>query len=60
VPTGKFLNKPEVIMGRKDIKRIRALADKYNLGDSPLGITPRPRRTATTAAAASAASHNSI
>ncbi|HUU08910.1 MAG TPA: radical SAM protein [Phycisphaerae bacterium] len=38
VPTGKFLARPEVIMGRKDIKRVRALADRYNADAHPMGI----------------------
>jgi len=38
VPTGKFLSRPDVIMGRKDIKRIRALADKYNADEHPFGV----------------------
>jgi len=38
VPTGKFLSRPDVIMGRKDIKRIRALAQKYNADPHPFGV----------------------
>jgi MoaA/NifB/PqqE/SkfB family radical SAM enzyme len=46
VPTGKFLAQPEVRMGRKDIKRVRALADKYNDGDSPMGVTAQAKANA--------------
>jgi len=46
VPTGKFLSRPDVIMGRKDIKRIRALADKYNAADHPMGITAQAKANA--------------
>jgi MoaA/NifB/PqqE/SkfB family radical SAM enzyme len=46
VPTGKFLNHPEVIMGRKDIKRIRAMADKFNGADFPMGITAQAKANA--------------
>ncbi|HUU92990.1 MAG TPA: radical SAM protein [Phycisphaerae bacterium] len=46
VPTGKFLSRPEVIMGRKDIKRIRALADAYNASDRPIGITAQAKANA--------------
>jgi MoaA/NifB/PqqE/SkfB family radical SAM enzyme len=46
VPTGKFLNSPEVIMGRKDIKRIRALADRYNAADHPMGVTAQAQANA--------------
>jgi MoaA/NifB/PqqE/SkfB family radical SAM enzyme len=46
VPTGKFLTQPEVIMGRKDIKRVRALADKYNEADHPMGITAQAKANA--------------
>ncbi|MBE3070010.1 MAG: radical SAM protein [Planctomycetes bacterium] len=43
VPTGKFLGKPEVIMGRKDVKRVRALADKYNADTHPMGIVAQAK-----------------
>ena len=46
VPTGKFLSRPEVIMGRKDIKRIRALADTYNASDRPMGVTAQAKANA--------------
>jgi MoaA/NifB/PqqE/SkfB family radical SAM enzyme len=46
VPTGKFLNAPEVRMGRKDIKRIRALADRYNESDHPMGVTAQAKANA--------------
>jgi len=46
VPTGKFLSRPDVIMGRKDIKRIRALADRYNASDHPMGVTAQAKANA--------------
>lgn len=46
VPTGKFLARPDVIMGRKDIKRIRALADKYNAAPEAMGITAQAKANA--------------
>jgi MoaA/NifB/PqqE/SkfB family radical SAM enzyme len=46
VPTGKFLTRPEVIMGRKDIKRIRALADRYNADSHPMGVTAQAKANA--------------
>jgi MoaA/NifB/PqqE/SkfB family radical SAM enzyme len=47
VPTGKFLARPDVIMGRKDIKRIRALADRYNDDPAnPMGITAQAKANA--------------
>jgi len=46
VPTGKFLTHPEVIMGRKDIKRVRALAEKYNASDGPMGVTAQAKANA--------------
>ena len=46
VPTGKFLTRPEVIMGRKDIKRIRALADTYNGPERPMGVTAQAKANA--------------
>jgi len=46
VPTGKFLNAPHVRMGRKDIKRIRALADRVNASEHPMGITAQAKANA--------------
>ena len=46
VPTGKFLARPDVIMGRKDIKRIRELADKYNAMARPMGVTAQAKANA--------------
>ena len=46
VPTGKFLNTPEVRMGRKDIKRVRALADEYNEAEHPMGVTAQAKANA--------------
>jgi len=43
VPTGKFLSRPDVIMGRKDIKRIRALADDYNADGHPFGVVAQAK-----------------
>ncbi len=38
VPTGKFLDRPDMRLGRKDILAVRALADKYNNDKAPFGI----------------------
>jgi len=38
VPTGKFLSRPDVRLGRKDIKRIRDLAERYNADEHPFGV----------------------
>jgi MoaA/NifB/PqqE/SkfB family radical SAM enzyme len=46
VPTGKFLNAPEVRMGRKDIKRIRAMAERFNASEHPMGITAQAKANA--------------
>ncbi|MBE3098221.1 MAG: radical SAM protein [Planctomycetes bacterium] len=46
VPTGKFLNAPEVRMGRKDIKRIRALAERFNESDHPMGVSAQAKANA--------------
>jgi len=46
VPTGKFLTRPEVIMGRKDIKRVRAMADAFNADEQPMGITAQAKANA--------------
>jgi MoaA/NifB/PqqE/SkfB family radical SAM enzyme len=46
VPTGKFLSMPELRLGRKDIKRIRALADKYNAMDFPMGVIAQSKANA--------------
>jgi len=43
VPTGKFLSRPDVIMGRKDIKRVRALADRYNADEYPFGVVAQAK-----------------
>ena len=43
VPTGKFLNSPQVRMGRKDVKRIRAMADEWNAAGHPMGITAQAK-----------------
>jgi MoaA/NifB/PqqE/SkfB family radical SAM enzyme len=46
VPTGKFLTRPEVRMGRKDVKRVRALADRFNADEFPMGITAQAKANA--------------
>jgi MoaA/NifB/PqqE/SkfB family radical SAM enzyme len=46
VPTGKFLTRPEVRMGRKDVKRVRALADRFNADSFPMGITAQAKANA--------------
>jgi MoaA/NifB/PqqE/SkfB family radical SAM enzyme len=46
VPTGKFLNAPEVRMGRKDIKRVRAIAERSNASDHPMGVTAQAKANA--------------
>ncbi len=38
VPTGKFLRRPDLRLGRKDIKRVRELADRYNAMEHPMGV----------------------
>ncbi|MDK1030608.1 MAG: radical SAM protein [Planctomycetia bacterium] len=43
VPSGKFLSSPQVRLGRKDIKRVRALAYKYNAMDHPMGVTAQAK-----------------
>ena len=46
VPTGKFLCRPDVILGRKDIKRVRALADRYNADPHPFGVVAQAKANA--------------
>ncbi len=46
VPTGKFLRRPDLRLGRKDIKRIRALADKYNAVPEPMGVIAQSKANA--------------
>jgi len=46
VPTGKFLNAPQVRMGRKDIKRIRAMAERVNAAEHPMGVTAQAKANA--------------
>ncbi|HUX14929.1 MAG TPA: radical SAM protein, partial [Phycisphaerae bacterium] len=46
VPTGKFLSMPELRLGRKDIKRIRALADRYNAMSHPMGVIAQSKANA--------------
>jgi len=48
VPTGKFLSRPDVIMGRKDIKRVRALADRYNADEYPFGVVAQAKANGST------------
>ena len=46
VPTGKFLSMPELRLGRKDIKRVRALADKFNAMEHPMGVIAQAKANA--------------
>ena len=46
VPTGNFLNRPDLILGRKDILKIRELADKYNADPQPFGVTAQAKANA--------------
>jgi len=46
VPTGKFLNRADLILGRKDLERIRDLADKYNADAAPFGVTAQAKANA--------------
>ncbi|MBM4017090.1 MAG: radical SAM protein, partial [Planctomycetes bacterium] len=46
VPTGKFLGAPHVRMGRKDIKRVRAIAERWGASDHPMGVTAQAKANA--------------
>ena len=46
VPTGKFLRRPDLRLGRKDIKRVRALADRYNADPAPFGVIAQSKANA--------------
>ncbi len=39
VPTGKFLNRTDLRLGRKDIEQVRLLAEKYNADNQAFGVT---------------------
>ena len=46
VPTGKFLNRGDLVLGRKDIEAVRQLADKYNADAAPFGVTAQAKANA--------------
>ena len=46
VPTGNFLNRPDLILGRKDIQNLREIADRYNTDPRPFGITAQAQANA--------------
>ncbi|MBN2584860.1 MAG: radical SAM protein, partial [Planctomycetes bacterium] len=46
VPTGKFLRRDDLILGRKDIEAVRALADKYNSDTAEFGVTAQAKANA--------------
>lgn len=46
VPTGKFLHRGDLVLGRKDIEAVRALADKYNRDSAPFGVTAQAQANA--------------
>jgi len=46
VPTGKFLNRHDLILGRKDVLRVRDLADKFNADPAPFGVTAQAKANA--------------
>jgi MoaA/NifB/PqqE/SkfB family radical SAM enzyme len=46
VPTGNFLNRPDLVLGRKDVMAVRALADKYNADAFPFGVTAQAKANA--------------
>jgi MoaA/NifB/PqqE/SkfB family radical SAM enzyme len=46
VPTGKFLRRGDLVLGRKDIEAVRALADKYNRDSAPFGVTAQAKANA--------------
>jgi len=46
VPTGKFLRRPELILGRKDIMKVRELADRFNADAAAFGVTAQAKANA--------------
>lgn len=46
VPTGKFLNRDDLILGRKDIEAVRRIADKFNADAAPFGVTAQAKANA--------------
>jgi MoaA/NifB/PqqE/SkfB family radical SAM enzyme len=46
VPTGKFLRRDDLVLGRKDIEAVRTLADKYNHDVAPFGVTAQAKANA--------------
>lgn len=46
VPTGNFLNRGDLVLGRKDIMKVRGLADRYNADAAPFGVTAQAKANA--------------
>ena len=46
VPTGKLLNRGDLVLGRKDIEAVRQLAEKYNADAEPFGVTAQAKANA--------------
>jgi MoaA/NifB/PqqE/SkfB family radical SAM enzyme len=46
VPTGKFLNRTDLRLGRKDIEKVRKIADQYNAAAFPFGVTAQAEANA--------------
>lgn len=46
VPTGNFLNRSDLVLGRKDVMKVRELADQYNADARPFGVTAQAKANA--------------
>jgi MoaA/NifB/PqqE/SkfB family radical SAM enzyme len=46
VPTGNFLNRSDLVLGRKDVMKVRELADRYNADARPFGVTAQAKANA--------------
>ncbi len=46
VPTGKFLSRPDLRLGRKDIKRVRQMADEVNARDEAFSVVAQSKANA--------------
>ena len=46
VPTGKFLGRADLRLGRKDIKRVRGIADGWNESAWPMGVVAQSKANA--------------
>lgn len=46
VPTGRFLSRPDLRLGRKDIKRVRQMADEVNARDDAFGLVAQAKANA--------------